>query len=111
MNRILLIIISLILNTGDLFSQDAKPEDVTEPIYVVMYEIIPSKPNDCVYPMNTIMFEIPVDKEYYNSVTNNQEVSAWFKTSGNTYLIGDVNPIDMLNRWKLIVRSKKVVIK
>lgn len=108
MNRILLIVISLIMSTGDLFSQVEKEK--TE-IYVVMYEIIPSKPNDCVYPMNTIMFEIPVDKEYYNSVTNNQEVGAWFKTSGNTYLIGDVNPIDMLNRWKLIIKSKKVVIK
>jgi hypothetical protein len=119
MNRILLIVISLILNTGDLFSQDVKAEAETakviiednKPIYVITYEIIPIRPTDCVFTLNTLIFEIPVDKEYYNSVINNQEVSTWFKTNGNSYLIGDINSIDLSNKWKLIVRSKKIIIK
>lgn len=115
--KLLLIIIFSVWSIGELFSQDQKPEmakavtGFDKPIYVVMYEIIPNKPTECVYPMNTIIFEIPVDEEYYNSVTINQEVSTWFKTSGNNYLMGNVNPTDMLSKWKLIIRSKKIVSK
>ena len=76
-----------------------------------MYEIVPNKQVDCVYPMNTIIFEIPVDEEYYNSISINQEVSSWFKTSGNSYLMGNLNPSDFTNKWKLIVRSKRIISK
>jgi hypothetical protein len=120
MNRILLIIsICLILSTGDLFSQEVKAEAETakviiednKPIYVITYEIIPIRPTDCVFTLNTLIFEIPVDEEYFTSVIINQEVSTWFKTNGNSYLIGDINSIDLSNKWKLIVRSKKIIIK
>ncbi len=119
MNRILLIVISLLLNTGDLFSQEVKAEPETakvviednKPIYVITYEIIPIRPTDCVFTLNTLIFEIPVDEEYFTSVIINQEVSTWFKTNGNSYLIGDINSIDLSNKWKLIVRNKKIIIK
>jgi uncharacterized membrane protein len=117
MDKNALVVICLILGAGDLFSQDTRQEPETAkavvvdggPIHVVVYEVVPIRPTDCVYTLNTLIFEVPVDEGYFRSVTVNQEVSTWFKTNGNTYLTGDINSIDLSNKWKLIVRGKKTM--
>jgi len=88
-------------------------EGYDEPEYLVMYEVIPFMSNtNCNQSKNTILFEIPTTYEYYSSIKINQEVTSWFKVFGseNEYISGNLIGKDK-DRWKLIIRSKRIITK
>lgn len=112
-----LIFIIFLLKSGFLFSQN--PTTVVQgvvgydiPEYLVTYEVIPYvKQSDCKYlKNNTIIFEVPTTEEYFESVKINQEVTSWFRVFGDEDENISGNIIDKdKDRWKLIVRGKRII--
>lgn len=112
-----LIFIIFLLNCGNLFGQN--PTTVVPgvvgydiPEYLVTYEVIPHvKQSDCKYlKNNTIIFEVPTTEEYFESVKINQEVTSWFRVFGDEDENISGNIIDKdKDRWKLIVRGKRIM--
>ncbi len=78
------------------------------PEYLITYEVIPYNPNGI--DMNTIIFEIPTTEDNYNSVILDKEVTTWFKQIGGSYISEDLTN-SKEERWKLIVRSKRIITK
>ncbi len=116
---ILNLLVILLLSSNFSFGQESNKiqaigvEGYDEPEYLVMYEIIPYTSNsNCNQLKNTILFEIPATYDYYSSIKINQEVSSWFKVFGteNEYISGNLMGKDK-DRWKLIVRSKRIITK
>lgn len=114
-----LIFIIFLLNSGFLFGQNPTTvvpgvvgHDVPE--YLVTYEVIPYvKQSDCNYlKNNTIIFEIPTTEEYFESVKINQEVTSWFRVFGDKEenISGNIISKDK-ERWKLIIRNKRIMSK
>lgn len=80
------------------------------PQFIVLLEVLPDQFVDCAYPITTAMFEFPVTSEYYESVKVGQEVTSWFRSSGETSTLGGLVYRGHGKRtWRLVVRGKRTV--
>lgn len=78
------------------------------PEFIVAFEVVPVDNNKCVMPLHTIIFELPVDEDYFRKIQIDQEVTSWFRSPGsNSKILGQFVGNDD-NRWKLVVRSKRI---
>jgi len=122
MKKGLTILFLIILESGFSYSQVMSKDSIKTakahigydiPEYIITFEVIPLKSTECNFPMNTAIFELAVTEDYYYSVNNNQEITSWFKTNEGTILMGSFppSPNSNSNRWKLLVRDKKIVTK
>lgn len=75
---------------------------IEEESYFVTYEVIPKEVSRCAEFSTTIIFTIPVTKDYYDSITINQEITSWFKTI-NGFVVNSY----MSDRWRLVIKEKK----
>lgn len=118
----LTIALSYLMFMSNCYSQDSmyrtksKTKKVANPAYghdipefIITYEVVPKDDSKCSLPINTIIFEIPVDEDYFRSLSLNQEVSTnWGGGIDTSKSISGSIITKNENRWKLIVRAMRI---
>ncbi len=89
------------LNTNAQVVKASPVHGFDEPVYGVMYEVVPHY--ICSDNINTIIFEVPVTEDYYHSVTEGQVVTSWFRTLDNQVYTASVP-----HHWKLKIIRKRI---